>query len=195
VGDAGTVVGAFAGIPTAKADVAVLDVRLKDGSGIELCERLKKLKLPTKYLMLSSFIDDDLIAHAARAGASGYLLKELHGPEIILAVKRLARGEQVFGKEQVETIQNHSYGSRSPAERYASLSPKEREVLAKVGTGLTNRQIGDEMGLAEKTVKNYMSSVMSKLGVTRRTQAAVMVTQRVFDLPQQARQGTRHPTQ
>lgn len=194
VGESGTVGNALVRIPELSPDVAILDVRLQDGSGIDLCRELRPLAPKTRFLMLSSFIDDDLVKRAARAGASGYLLKELRGPEIVLAVQRIARGEQVFDAGQVEVIQQSSPAGNSAAERYATLSPKEREVLTGVGAGLTNRQIGEELNLAEKTIKNYLSSVMAKLGVHRRTQAAIMVLRGDFDTADRPAQHRAPPT-
>ena len=180
VGQAGTATTALRQLRTTDVDVALVDVRLPDGSGIDVCREVRARGTKPSILMLSSFVDSGLLAAAARSGASGYLLKELRGPQIVMAIHRAAKGGRVFTDEQLEEIRGHRTPSLDALNRYEQLTPKERQVLEFVGEGLTNKEIGEQMSLAEKTVKNYLSSIMAKLGVQRRTQAAVMVTRGDF---------------
>jgi DNA-binding NarL/FixJ family response regulator len=173
VGEAETVERALARVPAVRPDVAILDVRLPDGDGIEVCRELRSMSEPVSCLMLTSFSDDEALMQAVLAGASGYLLKQIRGTDIVDAVRRVARGGSLLDPALSERVAERL---RSPPEadaRLARLTPQERKILVLIADGLTNRQIGEEMHLAEKTVKNYVSNLLAKLGMERRTQAAV----------------------
>ncbi len=169
VGEASTVAEGMAVVEKLRPDVALLDLRLPDGSGLELCERLRHSVPETACLMLTSFSDDDAMTEAALAGAVGYLLKQVRGSDIVDAVRSSAAG--------TSTMAAHLPDEPSPRERgdalVASLSPQERRILDRLARGASNREIADEMGLAEKTVKNYVSTLLAKMGMARRTEAAV----------------------
>ena len=180
VGEAGSVAQALARGPAVRPDVAVVGMRLPDGSGAEVCERLRACVPGLRCLVLSQHSDRDSVAAAVRAGASGYLLKHARAPELVSAVRTVAAGGTVFDKEATAaTSRRHTDKKQDPLEL---LTPQERTVLRLIGEGLTNRQIGDRMGLAEKTVKNYTTNLLAKLGLERRTQAAILATQ-VRDRP------------
>jgi len=173
VGEAGSAAEALARVPAVRPDVAVVDMRLPDGDGAEVCARLLSRLPGLRCLVLSSYSDEDAVAAAARAGASGYLLKQVRGSALVSAVRTVASGGTVFQVEVPAT------GRRVPTgtDRLALLTEQERTVLRLIGEGLTNRQIGERMGLAEKTVKNYTSHLLAKLGLERRTQAAILATE------------------
>jgi two-component system, NarL family, response regulator DevR len=175
VGEAGSVAEALARVPAVRPDVAVVDMRLPDGDGAELCARLRTMDPGLRLLVLTSYADDDAVADAARSGAHGYVLKQVRGSALVSAVRTVAAGGTVF-----QTDVRATFGPRSvsaPSDRLAQLTEQERSVLRLIGEGLTNRQIGDRMGLAEKTVKNYTSHLLAKLGLERRTQAAILATE------------------
>ena len=174
-GEAGCVAEALARVPAVRPDIVVIDMRLPDGDGAEVC-RLLRDRLPgLRCLVLTSFSDADALAAAVRAGASGFLLKQVRGPALVSAVRTVAAGGTLF--EDVPTPVT-AHGDRPGAEeRLGLLTEQERTVLALIGEGLTNRQIGARMGLAEKTVKNYTSHLLAKLGLERRTQAAILATE------------------
>ena len=173
VGEAGTVELALARIPPTRPQVAVLDVRLPDGNGIEVCREIRSREPEVACIMLTSFSDDEALLQAVLAGASGYLLKQIRGTDIVDAVRRVASGQSLLDPALTERVR--SQFSKEPAEdeRLARLTNQERRILVLIAEGLTNRQIGEEMHLAEKTVKNYVSNLLAKLGMERRTQAAV----------------------
>jgi len=154
-------------------DVAVLDVRLPDGSGIEVCRWLKERDPSVGCLMLTSFSDDEAHFAAIMAGASGYVLKEIGASELVGAVRTVAAGGSLLDPTLVAQVRRRLKARAMEEERLESLSPQERRILEYVADGLTNRQIADEMFLAEKTVKNYVSNLLAKLGFSRRTEAAV----------------------
>lgn len=176
VGEAGTCAQALARIPALRPDVAVLDVRLPDGDGVTVCRELRDRMPELACLMLTSFDDDDALLDAIMAGAAGYVLKQVKGSDLVSAVRTVASGQSMLDpattRKLMESLRHHE---ESPAEAALSqLTPREREILALVGEGRTNRQIGQELYLAEKTVKNHVSRLLAKLGVERRLQAAVL---------------------
>jgi two-component system response regulator DevR len=177
VGEAGSVAEALARVPAVRPDVAVVDMRLPDGDGAEVCRRLRERAPETRSLVLTSYSDEDALAAAVAAGAAGYLLKQVRGSALVSAVRTVAAGGTLFGQDSaVAAVVTRG----RPAERdrrLAVLTEQERTVLRLIGEGLTNRQIGARMGLAEKTVKNYTSHLLAKLGLERRTQAAILATE------------------
>jgi len=175
VGEASSVAEAMVRIPATQPDVAVLDVRLPDGSGVEVCRDIRS-QLPTvKCLMLTSFSDDEALFDAIMAGASGYVLKEIRGNDLVDAIRQVAAGKSLLDPSLTQKVLERLRRGNEEDERLAGLSDQERRILELIGEGLTNRQIGEEMHLAEKTVKNYVSSLLAKLGMERRTQAAAFV--------------------
>jgi two-component system, NarL family, response regulator DevR len=184
VGEAGTVAEALVRIPQARPDVAILDVRLPDGQGVEVCREIRSTVEPAPAcLMLTSYSDDDALFGAILAGAAGYMLKQVSGRSLVDAVRTVAVGGSLLDATLTASVMNKLRGEdvAAPDPRYEQLSPQERRVLDLVAEGLTNRQIAERLFLAEKTVKNYVSSVLHKLGVERRTSAAVYVSQRRAD--------------
>ncbi|WP_284747081.1 response regulator [Amycolatopsis sp. RTGN1] len=181
VGEAGTAAEALVRIPQARPDVAILDVRLPDGQGVEVCREIRSTVEPAPAcLMLTSYSDDDALFGAIMAGAAGYMLKQVSGRSLVDAVRTVAVGGSLLDATLTASVMNKLRGEdvAAPDPRYEQLSPQERRVLDLVAEGLTNRQIAERLFLAEKTVKNYVSSVLHKLGVERRTSAAVYVSQR-----------------
>jgi len=178
VGEAGSVAEALARVPAVRPDVTVVDMRLPDGDGAEVCRRLRERVPGLRCLVLTSYPDEEAVAAAVAAGASGYLLKQVRGSALVSAVRTVAEGGTLFSQDA--GITPPAAGRRRPAERdrrLAVLTEQERTVLRLIGEGLTNRQIGARMGLAEKTVKNYTSHLLAKLGLERRTQAAILATE------------------
>ncbi|MEV0283536.1 MULTISPECIES: response regulator transcription factor [unclassified Kribbella] len=175
VGDASTAAEAIARIPAVRPDVALLDVRLPDGDGITVCREVRSMMdEPPACLMLTSYSDDNALFTAIMAGASGYLLKQVHASDLIGAVRRLAAGESLLDPAMTRKVLErlrHPVAEEDP--RYASLTEQERRILAEIAEGKTNRQIAQSLYLAEKTVKNYVSSLLRKLNVERRTEAAI----------------------
>jgi two-component system, NarL family, response regulator DevR len=178
VGEAGTAAEALARVPALRPDVAVLDVRLPDGDGVSVCRELRSSMPELACLMLTSFSDDEALFDAIMAGASGYVLKEIRGSDLIGAVRVVAQGGSLLDARATARVLERL---RSPAPKATDplheLTEQERRILELIGEGLTNRQIGERMFLAEKTVKNYVSTVLSKLGLQRRTQVAVLATE------------------
>jgi DNA-binding NarL/FixJ family response regulator len=175
VGEAGTAAEALARVPAVRPDVAVLDVRLPDGDGVSVCRDLRS-KLPDlACLMLTSFADDEALFDAILAGAAGYVLKQVRGADILGAVRTVAAGGSLLDPAATARVMARMREAATVTDPLAGLSEQERRILALIGEGLTNRQIGERMFLAEKTVKNYVSNVLSKLGMERRTQAAAFV--------------------
>ena len=173
VGEAATAAEALARVPPTRPDVAILDVRLPDGSGVEVCRELRSAHPEVRCLMLTSFADDEALFEAIVAGASGYLLKQVRGTDIVDAVQRVAAGESLLDPMLTERVLDRMRHPPQEDERLTRLTSQERKILALIADGLTNRQIGEQMFLAEKTVKNYVSNLLAKLGMQRRTQAAV----------------------
>jgi two-component system response regulator DevR len=174
VGEAGTVADALTRVRAVRPDVAVLDVRLPDGTGIEACRNIRSFDPSIGCLMLTSYSDDEALQGAVLAGASGYVLKEIRGHDLVHAIRRIAAGESLLDARMVREA-HRRLASESDDPRLATLSPQERRILDLIGQGLTNRQIGEEMHLAEKTIKNYVSSLLDKLDMQRRTQAAAFI--------------------
>jgi DNA-binding NarL/FixJ family response regulator len=179
VGEAGTAAQAMARIPAIRPDVAILDVRLPDGEGVSVCRDIRSTVSPAPAcLMLTSYLDDEALFGAIIAGAAGYLLKQVTGVDLVGAVRAVAAGGSLLDPEATAVVLRRLRTGEDPADpRYDSLSPQERRILRLIADGLTNRQIGADMFLAEKTVKNYVSSLLHKLGFARRTEAAVWATE------------------
>jgi two-component system, NarL family, response regulator DevR len=173
VGEAGTVEQALARVLAAKPDVAVLDARLPDGSGIDVCREIRSALPDTYCLILTSYDDQDAVLSSVLAGASGYVLKEVRTSGLVDAIKQVALGRSLIDPAVIAQVMDRVREGSPTDSRLASLTQREREVLDLIAEGLTNRQIGERMFLAEKTVKNYVSSLLGKLGMERRTQAAV----------------------
>ncbi len=172
IGEAGTAASALARIPALRPDVAVLDVRLPDGDGVTVCREIRSHLPEVACLMLTSFTDDDALFDAIMAGAAGYVLKQIRGTDLVGAVRTVASGQSMLDPRAASQVMERLRGSARQPDPLAGLSGQERRILDLIGEGLTNRQIGERMFLAEKTVKNYVSSLFAKLGMQRRTQAA-----------------------
>jgi two-component system response regulator DevR len=177
VGQAGTAASGLREILALRPDVAVLDVRLPDGSGIDVCRDVRSRDPRIRCLILTAYDDDKALYAAVIAGASGYVLKDIRGKGLLDAVRAAAAGDILLEPAVVAAVTARLRGERAVDPRLAGLSERERLILALIADGMTNRQIGVELSLAEKTIKNYVSSVLSKLGLERRTQAAVMQTE------------------
>ena len=173
VGESGSAAEATRHIPALRPDVAVLDARLPDGSGIDVCRDIRSVDPSIRVLILTSYDDERALVASVLAGASGYLLKALSGEGIVEAIRRVAGGDDLTDQPQVQALRAGWSAHAETDPRLRSLSPTERRILDLIADGLTNRQIGEHLGLAEKTVKNYVSTVLAKLGMERRTQAAV----------------------
>jgi len=186
VGEAGTAASALARIPALKPDVAVLDVRLPDGDGVSVCRDIRSRMPEVACLMLTSFTDDEALFEAIMAGAAGYVLKQIRGTDLVGAVRTVAAGESTLDPEAASRVMARMRQEAERSDPLAKLTPQERRILELIGEGLTNRQIGERMYLAEKTVKNYASGLFAKLGMERRTQAAAYAS-RVFDQQDQQR--------
>ncbi len=176
VGEASTCAQAIDRIPTVKPDVAILDVQLPDGSGVDVCREMKSAQVDVSCLMLTSFVDDEALLNAIIAGASGYVLKQIRGNDLIGAVQTVAAGGSLLDPSATARVMQRIRSEATKVDPLSELTDQERKILDLIGEGMTNRQIGEELFLAEKTVKNYVSSILAKLGLQRRTQAAVFVT-------------------
>ncbi|MFJ6945372.1 response regulator [Streptomyces wuyuanensis] len=177
VGEAGTAADALVRIPAVRPDVAILDVRLPDGSGVEVCREVRSQNEDIKCLMLTSYADDEALFDAIMAGASGYALKAIRGSELLSAVRDVAAGKSLLDPVATARVLERLRDGNAPKtdDKLASLTEQERRILDLIGEGLTNRAIGERLHLAEKTIKNYVSSLLSKLGMERRSQAAAYV--------------------
>jgi two-component system response regulator DevR len=176
VGEAGTAADATVRIPATRPDVAVLDVRLPDGSGVEVCREVRSAHPQIKCLMLTSYADDEALFDAIMAGAAGYVLKAIRGTDLLTAVRDVAAGRSLLDPvATARVLERLRSGDGKGDARLENLTDRERRILDLIGEGLTNRQIGERLHLAEKTVKNYVSSLLAKLGMERRTQAAAFV--------------------
>ncbi|GAA4346457.1 response regulator transcription factor [Angustibacter luteus] len=172
VGESGSAQEATRRIPALRPDVALLDARLPDGSGIDTCRDVRSVDPGIAVLIVTSYDDEQALAAAVAAGAAGYVLKDIKGNDLVSSIRRVASGESLIDDERRASIRRQWDAGRDDP-RLASLSPQERRILQHLADGLTNRQIGEAMSLAEKTVKNYVTAILSKLGFERRTQAAV----------------------
>ena len=172
VGEAGTVAEALARIPSTRPNVVVLDVRLPDGSGIEVCREIRSLRKDIACLMLTSYADDEALFAAIMAGAAGYLLKRVGSTDLVDAIRHAGDGESLLDPALTERVLARLHTGPNEDSRLGGLTPQERRILDFITEGLTNRQIAEAMALAEKTVKNYITNLLAKLGVERRTQAA-----------------------
>jgi len=173
VGESGSAQEATRRIPALRPHVALLDARLPDGSGLDVCRDIRSVDPEIQGLILTSFNDEDALATAILAGAAGYLLKDIRGPDLVDALRRVAAGERLIDPDVAQRVRRRWEEDRGGDPRLRTLTPQERRILEHVAEGLTNRQIGEVMFLAEKTVKNYITAVLAKLGMERRTQAAV----------------------
>jgi DNA-binding NarL/FixJ family response regulator len=181
VGEAGTAASALARIPALRPDVAVLDVRLPDGDGITVCRDIRSRMPEVACLMLTSFGDDQAIFDAIMAGAAGYVLKQIRGTDLVGAIRTVAAGESMLDPEAASRVMKHMRDEAARTDPLAGLTGQERKILELIGEGLTNRQIGERMYLAEKTVKNYVSALFAKMGMERRTQAAAYAARAFAD--------------
>ena len=173
VGEASTAAEALARIPATRPDVAVLDVRLPDGNGVEVCRDIRSAHPEIQCLMLTSYADDEALFDAIMAGASGYVLKQVRGAELVEGVRRVAAGQSLLDPSVTTRVLERLRKAPEEDERFADLSEQERKILALLAEGMSNREIAAEMYLAEKTVKNYVSNLLAKMGMQRRTEAAV----------------------
>ncbi|MFI6654291.1 response regulator [Streptomyces sp. NPDC050523] len=180
IGEAGTVAQALVRVPALRPQVAVLDIRLPDGDGVTVCRELRSAMPELACLMLTSFDDEEALLDSIMAGASGYVLKQIQGSDLVSAVRTVAAGQSLLDPSATAKLMARLRGGRQQEEKLdelQGLTGREREILDLIGEGLTNRQIGLRLYLAEKTVKNHISRMLAKLGVERRIQAAVIATQ------------------
>jgi two-component system response regulator DevR len=178
VGEAGTAAEALSRVPAVRPDVAVLDVRLPDGDGVAVCRELRSQLPDLRCVMLTSFADDEALFDAIMAGAAGYVLKQIRGNDLVGAIRTVAAGQSLLDpRTTARVLERMRETAARRNDPLAGLTEQERTVLELIGEGLTNRQIGTRMFLAEKTVKNYVSHLLAKRGMERRTQAAVLVTE------------------
>ncbi len=173
VGEAGSVAEALDRIPALAPDVAVLDVQLGDGTGIEVCRDIRSSHPAVRCLMLTSYADDEALLDSVVAGAAGYVLKQIRGNDLVVSIRTAAAGRSLLDPALTARAIERLRSGPAEDERLSGLTPQERRILDLLADGLTNRQIGEQLFLAEKTVKNYVSNVLMKLGMKRRTEAAV----------------------
>jgi DNA-binding NarL/FixJ family response regulator len=176
VGESGSAVEAQARIPALRPDVAVLDGRLPDGSGIEVCREIRSVDPSIAVLILTSYDDDDALFSAIMAGAAGYVLKQVRGSDLVDDVRRVASGQSLLDPAVTQQVLDRLRRGPVEDQALAPLTDQEKKILELIGHGMTNRQIAETIFLAEKTVKNYVSSLLAKLGMERRTQAAVFAS-------------------
>ena len=177
VGESGSAKDAEARIPALRTNVALLDGRLPDGSGVEVCRAVRSVDPSINAIILTSYDDDEALFAAIMAGASGYILKQIIGVDLVDVIRKVAAGQSLLDPSVTQRVLERvrTGGSQEPTE-LQSLTPQERRILELIAEGMTNRQIGEQLFLAEKTVKNYVTSILSKLGMQRRTQAAVLAS-------------------
>jgi len=179
VGEAGTVEEATAVAASAKPDVIVMDIRLPDGTGVEACREIRGQRPDTRVIMLTSYADDEAIYGSIMAGASGYMLKQTRGQDLASAIERVAAGESLLDPGVTEQVlQRMRSLSEGESDELAALSPQERKILGLIAKGKTNKEIADDVFLSDKTVKNYVSSILSKLNLRRRSEAAAFIAER-----------------
>jgi len=183
VGESGSAQEATRRIPAMRPDVAVLDARLPDGSGIDVCRDVRSVDPTIKALILTSYDDEEALFSAIMAGASGYVLKQIRGGELIDAIRRVAGGQSLLDPAVTQRVLERVRVGPHEPEELRGLTEQERRILGLIAEGLTNRQIAEQMHLAEKTVKNYVSSLLAKLGMERRTQAAVFASRLLQERP------------
>ena len=176
VGDSASAVDAAARIPSLRPHVAILDARLPDGSGIEVCRTVRAIDPTIQALVLTSYDDDEALFAAIMAGAAGYVLKEIRSADLVEAVRQVAAGKSLIDPSLTAKVLERVRSGPTVAPELADLTEQELAILGHIAEGLTNRQIGEQMFLAEKTVKNYVSAILAKLGLERRTQAAVLAS-------------------
>jgi two-component system response regulator DevR len=181
IGEAGTAEAATTRIPALRPDVAVLDARLPDGSGIAVCRAVRSVDPNLKALILTSYDDDEALFSAIMAGAAGYVLKDVRGQDLVDAIERVAAGQSLIDPSLVARVLERVRNGPKAAPELERLTEQEMTLLRLIAEGLTNRQISERMFLAEKTVKNYVSHLLTKLGLERRTQAAVLATRLLGD--------------
>ena len=190
IGEAGTAEEGMTRIPLMKPDVAVVDMRLPDGNGVEVCREVRSRDESIRCLILTSFADDEALFDSIMAGAAGYLLKQIKGTDLVDAVRRVAAGQSLLDPNVTARVLERLRKGPEEDERLARLTEQERKILDLIAEGLTNRKIGERLFLAEKTVKNYVSNLLSKLGMERRTEAAVFAAKlppkRTTDAPRDA---------
>jgi DNA-binding NarL/FixJ family response regulator len=175
VGEGATAESAVGRVPLLGVDVAVLDVRLPDGDGVEVCREIRSASPGTACLMLTGYGDDRAVLAAIMAGAAGYAMKHAHGMDVVESVRAVAEGRSALGPEAAERVMALLREKAETTDPLAALSSQEKRVLDLIGEGLTNREIAERMFLSEKTVKNYVSALLTKLGMKRRSQAAALV--------------------
>jgi DNA-binding NarL/FixJ family response regulator len=176
IGESASAEEAASRIPALKPDVAVLDARLPDGSGIEVCRQIRSVDPTLQALILTSYDDDEALFSAIMAGAAGYVLKDVRGSDLLDAIERVARGQSLIDPALMQRVLDRVRNGPHVAPELEGLTEQELKLLSLIAEGLTNRQISEQMFLAEKTVKNYVSNLLAKLGLERRTQAAVLAT-------------------
>ena len=177
IGESGLAQEAARRIPALRPDVAVLDARLPDGSGIDVCRDVRSADPDIKALILTSYQDDEALFSAIMAGAAGYVLKQIRGTDLVDAIRRVAAGQSLLDPAVTQQVlERIRHGADSEPEELKKLTTQERRILELIAEGMTNRQIGEHLFLAEKTVKNHVSSLLAKLGLERRTQAAILAT-------------------
>ncbi|HEU5108433.1 MAG TPA: response regulator transcription factor [Micromonosporaceae bacterium] len=176
VGESGLAAEATARIPALRPHVAVLDARLPDGSGIDVCRDVRSVDPTINALILTSYDDDEALFAAILAGASGYVLKQVGGSDLVETIRRVAAGQSLIDPTLTARVLDRVRNGEQSPEELSVLTEREREIITLIAEGLTNRQIGNRLHLAEKTVKNYVSSILAKLGLESRTQAAVLAT-------------------
>jgi two-component system response regulator DevR len=181
VGESGLAQEAARRIPAVRPDVAILDGRLPDGTGIDVCREIRSREPATKALILTSYDDDEAVIAAIMAGAAGYVLKQVRGSDLVDTVRRVAAGQSMLDPQVTAQVLERVRNGPAVDPRLAQLTAQEQRILGLIGQGMTNRQIAEEMFLAEKTVKNYVSALLAKLGLNSRTQAALFVAKHQSD--------------
>ena len=188
VGEAGTVAEALVRIPVTKPDVAILDVRLPDGSGVEVCREIRSTSPEIACVMLTSYADDEALIASIMAGAAGYVLKQVGSLDLLDTIRRAGAGESLLDPALTVRVLERLREGPKVDPRLASLTPQERRILDLIAEGRTNREIAETMFLAEKTIKNYVSNLLAKMGMSRRTEAAVYAAR----LDERDRQRPKH---